>query len=78
MDAKEQKRKRDRERYAKMSNEKKQEKLRRLREAYQRKKKIKSQHNSTKMANKGVPTSERKPIFYITKMPGFMPVNMYI
>jgi predicted Fe-S protein YdhL (DUF1289 family) len=41
MDAKEQKRKRDRERYAEMSNEKKQEKLRRLREAYQRKKKNK-------------------------------------
>jgi hypothetical protein len=41
MDAKEQKRKRDREQYAEMSNEKKQEKLRRLREAYQQKKKNK-------------------------------------
>ena len=38
MDAKEKRRKRDREWYAKMTNEKKQERLKRLREAYHEKK----------------------------------------
>jgi hypothetical protein len=41
MDAKEEKRKRDRERYARMTDEEKQEKLKRRREAYQQNKKNK-------------------------------------
>jgi predicted Fe-S protein YdhL (DUF1289 family) len=41
MDAKEKKEKRERERYAKMTNEKKQEMLKRLREAYHEKQKNK-------------------------------------
>jgi hypothetical protein len=41
MDAKEKKRKRERERYAQMTNEKKQERLKRFREAYHEKKKNK-------------------------------------
>ena len=39
MDAKEQRRKRERERYAEMTDEKKQEKLKKCREAYQHQKK---------------------------------------
>jgi hypothetical protein len=50
MDAKEKKRKRDRERYAQMSNEEKQEKLKRLHEAYLQKKKNKE---STQLKENG-------------------------
>ena len=42
IDVKEQRRKKDRDRYARMTNEEKQEKLKRRREAYQRKKTIKN------------------------------------
>jgi hypothetical protein len=47
MDAKEEKRKRDRERYARLTNEQKKERLRKQREAYQRNKTIKEAKKNT-------------------------------
>ena len=49
IDVKEQRRKKDRDRYARMTNEEKQEKLKRRREAYQQSKTI---NNLTQLQNK--------------------------
>ena len=56
MDVKEQRRKKDRERYAHMTNEEKQEKMKKCREAYQRNKIIK---DSTQLQKKKMHTWEK-------------------
>ena len=52
MDVKKQRRKKDRERYAHMTNEEKQEKLKRRREAYHEIKQLKNQTGCKKKAHK--------------------------
>jgi hypothetical protein len=72
MDVKEEKRKKDRERYAQMTDEEKQEKLKKRREAYQRNKTIKEAKKNSELepekrteeevVTSALNTGQRKPV----------------